>query len=147
MIYITGSLRNPEIPKIAARLRETLKVEVFDDWYAAGPEADDAWRDYERDRGHSLPTALQGYAARHVFQFDKEHLSRATDVILALPAGKSGHLELGWAIGNGKRGWILLNDDPDRYDVMYCFADGVFTNLEELIAHLILSRSHQGQSP
>ncbi len=47
MIYLIGSLRNPNIPAIANELR-TLGYEVFDDWYAAGPEADDYWKSYEK---------------------------------------------------------------------------------------------------
>lgn len=140
MIYLIGSLRNPEIPKIAERLRSALDVEVFDDWFAAGPEADDYWRDYEMGRGHSFSEGLQGNAARHVFEFDRYHLNRADRVVLALPAGKSGHLELGIAIGSGKPGYILL-DSPDRWDVMYQFATGVFDKEEELIESLARSAS------
>lgn len=134
MIYLIGSLRNPEIPNIANRLRQAGH-EVFDDWYAAGPEADDHWRDYEKGRSHSYLTALQGHAARNVFEFDKRHLERATAVVLALPAGKSGHLELGWSLGRGVPGYILL-DDPERWDVMYQFATGVVTSVDELVEHL-----------
>jgi len=36
--------------------------------------------------------ALKGYAADHVFEFDKHHLDRCDTAILVLPAGKSGHL-------------------------------------------------------
>ena len=131
MIYLIGSLRNPVIPQIANTLREEGH-EVFDDWYAAGHEADDMWRDYEKGRGRSFVNALQGLAAEHVFEFDLRHLKRAEIVVLILPAGKSGHLELGWALGQGKRGYILL-DDPERWDFMYKFADGVFYNQEDLI--------------
>lgn len=136
MIYLIGSLRNPEIPKIAAQLRESTGQEVFDDWFAAGPEADDYWRTYEQGKGHTLPEALQGHAARNVFEFDKRNLERADTVVLVLPAGRSGHLELGWSLGRGKRGFILLDADPDRYDVMYGFADGVFNSMEDLIDEL-----------
>jgi len=129
-VYLIGSLRNPEVPKLANKIRE-LGFEVFDDWYAAGPEADDKWRDYEKARGHTYREALKGLAADHVYQFDRKHLKACDIAILYLPAGKSGHLELGWAIGKGKRGYILL-DNPERWDVMYQFADGVFHNFEEL---------------
>ena len=135
MIYLIGSLRNPEIPKLAERLRASLNEEVFDDWFAAGPEADDKWRDYERHRGHSFVDALSGYAARHVFAFDKYHLERADKVVLALPAGKSGHLELGWALGRGTPGYILTNE-PERFDVMYQFATGVYDKEGDLIESL-----------
>ena len=129
-VYLIGSLRNPEVPEIANKIRE-LGFIVFDDWYAAGPEADDKWRDYEKARGHTYREALKGLAADHVYQFDRKHLKACDIAILYLPAGKSGHLELGWAIGKGKRGYILL-DNPERWDVMYQFADGVFHSFEEL---------------
>jgi hypothetical protein len=134
VIYLIGSLRNPEIPRIANELRKAGH-ETFDDWFAAGPEADDKWREYEIGRGHGYLEGLQGFAADHVFQFDRQHLERADSAVLVLPAGKSGHLELGWAIGRGKRGYILL-DNPDRWDVMYLFATGVYDKLEDLIEGL-----------
>lgn len=135
VIYLIGSLRNPKVPEVAARLRRDGH-DVFDDWFAAGPEADDFWRDYERGRGHSLPEALDGYAARHVFGFDRHHLDRCEAAVLLLPAGRSGHLELGYVIGAGKPGYILLEDDPERYDVMYAFAKGVYFNVEDLCLEL-----------
>lgn len=134
MIYLIGSLRNPEVIEIAKILRNKGH-EVFDDWYAAGEIADDSWRDYEKQRGRSYVEGLSGLAAEHVYNFDRHHLEKADTGILVLPAGKSGHLELGWLLGRGKRGYILL-DDPDRWDVMYKFADGVFVNIEDLLAAL-----------
>lgn len=134
MIYLIGSLRNPEVPSLAAVLR-SAGHEVFDDWYAAGPEADDYWKKYEIERGRTYSEALSGLAAKHVFSFDKFHLDRADTGVLLLPAGKSGHLELGYLIGQGKRAYILL-DQPDRWDVMYQFATGVFSTQEELLAAL-----------
>lgn len=134
ILYLIGSLRNPQVPVIAEQLR-AAGHSVFDDWFAAGPEADDKWRDYEQARGRSYREALSGYAAGHVFDFDRLHLERADVVVLMLPAGKSGHLELGWALGKGKPGYILL-DNPDRWDVMYKFADGVFYSVDELVVAL-----------
>lgn len=131
MIYLIGSLRNPSVPDIANMLR-SHGLDVFDDWYAAGPTADDSWRDYEQQRGRSFEEALQGRAARHVFNFDFRHLDDATTAVLMLPAGKSGHLELGWALGRGKKGFVLL-DNPERWDVMYQFASGVTTDIDKLV--------------
>lgn len=131
-LYLIGSLRNPEVPKIANLLRQT-GIDVFDDWYAAGPEADDYWRDYEQKvRGHDFKTALRGFPARHVFEFDKHHLDRCDAGLLVLPAGRSGHLELGYIVGSGKPGYILLAGEPDRFDVMYGFATEVFTSVQEM---------------
>lgn len=111
-IYLIGSLRNPEVPVLAKTLREAGHS-VFDDWYAAGPEADDYWRKYEIQKGNTYKQALAGYAANHVWSYDHHHLDRCDTALLQLPAGKSGHLELGYAIGKGKRGIILL-DDPEK---------------------------------
>lgn len=129
-IYLISSLRNSDVPKIGQAIRE-LGFDVFDDWFAAGPEADDKWRDYEKARGHNYRQGLQGYAAEHVYQFDLKHLNECDIAVLFLPAGKSGHLELGYIIGQGKPGYIVL-DNPERWDVMYQFAKGVFNNLDEL---------------
>jgi hypothetical protein len=122
-IYLIGSLRNPEVPNVATQLR-TLGFDVFDDWHAAGPEADDCWMRYEQFKGHDLKQALKGYAAKHVFAFDQHHLGRADIGILVLPAGKSGHLELGYLCGQGKRCYVLFDKEPERFDVMYQFATG-----------------------
>ena len=110
--------------------------EVFDDWYAAGPEADDYWQKYEKERGRTYREALQGYAVNNVFDFDHRHLLRCDAAVLVMPAGKSGHLELGFVLGKGKPGFILLEKEPDRWDAMYRFAAGVCTTTEELIEDL-----------
>ena len=41
-IYLIGSMRNKEIPKIAISLRK-LGFDVFDDWHAPGEQTDDEW--------------------------------------------------------------------------------------------------------
>ena len=135
VVYLIGSLRGPRIPPVAADLR-AAGFEVFDDWYAAGPEADDYWQKYEQARGRTYSEALAGFAANHTFNFDRTHLMRADAGVLVLPAGRSGHLELGYMVGMGKPGYILMDGEPDRWDVMYRFATGVYTNTEGLIGGL-----------
>ena len=134
-IYLIGSLRNPAIPKLANNLRK-LGYDIFDDWFAAGPDADDAWRDYERERGHNLEQALSGRAAIHVFQFDKYHLDTSDMGILLLPAGKSGHIEIGYLIGQNKPCFIVYPEEPERFDVMYLFATRVFDSTVKLLDYL-----------
>lgn len=131
-LYLIGSLRNPRVPEVAKHLRSG-GYDVFDDWYAAGPEADDYWQAYEKEKGNDFSAALKGYAAQHVFHFDLHHLHRCDGAVLLLPAGKSGHLEAGYILGTGKPAWILLDGEPDRYDVMYNFATDVVTNTEDLL--------------
>lgn len=133
MIYLIGSLRNPEVPVWAEGLR-AAGFEVFDDWYAAGPEADDYWQKYEVERRHTFKQALEGFHAECVHDFDRKHLDRASGAVLLLPAGKSCHLELGYVIGQGKPGFIAMpNGEPDRFDVMYRFAKGVYYGITDLV--------------
>lgn len=134
-IYLIGALKNPDIPLFGNKLRE-LGFDVFDDWWGAGPKADDHWREYENIRGRSYHDALQGHAARNIFQFDNRHLLESDMAILMLPAGRSGHLEFGFMVGQGKQGYVLFDKVPKKYDVMYCFADEVFFAQEDLLTFL-----------
>jgi hypothetical protein len=136
-IYLVGSLRNGRVPEIANELR-AAGYAVFDDWFAAGPEADDWWKKYEQARGRTYKEALKGKAAQNVFRFDKENIDASSVVVLVAPAGRSGHAELGYAAGRGKRTYVLrdLIPDEERWDVMYAFFDGVFDTVEELCEEL-----------
>ena len=131
-IYLLGALKNRSIIATANALREAGHV-VFDDWLSPGEEADEKWQAYERERGRTYKEALAGYHAKHVFDFDYTHLNEADTVIMVLPCGKSGHLEFGWAIGQGKKGYILFDEEPARYDVMYAFATDIFFSLDDLL--------------
>ncbi len=133
-IYVIGSLRNPAIPEVSAALRKA-GLDVFDDWYAAGPEADDYWKKYEEGRGRGYYDAITGLAAGHVFDFDRTHLDRCEAAVLVLPAGRSGHLELGYCAGRGKPTYIL-HDNPDRWDVMYRLATAVVPDVETLLTKI-----------
>lgn len=119
-IYVIGSMRNPRVPEVAKLLR-AQGWDVFDDWYSSGPEADDKWQEYERDRGRTYLEAINGHHARNVFEYDVIHLAEADVVVLVMPAGRSGHLELGWATGHGTPSFVLFEEEPDRFDIMYRF--------------------------
>lgn len=131
-IYLIGSLRCERVPETAAILRNE-GYWVYDDWYATGPEADDYWKRYSQARGHTFKAALSGWAATHTYQNDKYHLDEVDTGVLVMPAGKSAHLELGYLIGQGKRGYILLDPEVDRWDVMYKFATDVFEKADDLV--------------
>lgn len=121
-VYLIGSLRNREVPLLGNWLRDQ-GINVFDDWHAAGPEADDHWQAYERARGRTYEQALAGAVAQNAFNFDKRHIDASTAAVLVMPAGKSAHLELGYAAGAGKATAILLVEEPERFDLMYNFAN------------------------
>lgn len=75
------------------------------------------------------PRAVDGYIS------DIGALSKADTVILVLPCGKSAHLELGWAVGAGKRTAILL-EDPVEPELMYRMVDYLCPNLFDLLGWL-----------
>lgn len=129
-IYIIGSLRNKKIPHLAKELRK-LDFKVFDDWFSPGPEADEFWRKYEQVRGSTYQEALSNPAAQHVFEFDKHHIDESDIGVLIMPAGKSGHLELGYMIGQGKPGFIFFEEEPERWDVMHQFGT-ICVSMKEL---------------
>jgi len=139
-IYIIGSLRNEKIPHIAKQLRG-LGFNVFDDWFSPGPEADEFWRKYEKVRGSTYKEALRNAAGTHVFEFDKFHIDESQIGVLIMPAGKSGHLELGYMIGQGKPCFVFFEEDPERWDVMHQFAfengGNICVSIDELKAELI----------
>lgn len=132
-LYVVGSLSNPEIPVFAERLR-AAGFDVFDDWFSPGPETDKFWTQYEKGKRRSYIEALNGKAAAHNFGFDLRHLQAADIVVLVMPAGKSAHLELGYAIGLGKPGYILMPEEPEKWDLMHRFATGIYSDEGELIS-------------
>jgi hypothetical protein len=134
-IYLIGSLRNPLVTDLGNALRKE-GFSIFDDWMAAGPEADDYWQKYETEKGNTYGEALKGAAATNVFEFDKRHLDESAGAVLVMPAGKSGHLELGYMVGCGKWTAIYFDKTPDRYDVMYQFADDICFNYSDLLKSL-----------
>jgi hypothetical protein len=101
VIYLVGSLKQGDrVREVAAALRAD-GWDVFDDWLSAGSDADDSLRDHFVARGFSFKQALASPAARNIFEFDRRHLNAASIVVLVMPAGKSGFLELGLGVGPG----------------------------------------------
>jgi len=134
MIYLAGSLRQTRVTEVGNLLREA-GFDPFDDWQAGGPIADDSWQSYEESRGRTYQQALQGYAAKHVFEYDLFHLNRCEAGVLVLPAGRSAHLEIGFLAGQGKPTFTLFDEIPERWDVMYQFTTPCFS-YEELVRNL-----------
>lgn len=134
-IYLAGSLRNPAIPHLANELTR-LGFDVFADWYGAGPNADDHLRDYAKLRGWDYKQTLQSAAAKNTFKFDKDHIDHSDIFVLLMPAGRSGHLEAGYARGHGKLTFILFDQEPERVDIMYQFADELFFTKQDLFERL-----------
>lgn len=133
--YLIGSLRNPLIPAFANQIAEA-GYEVFADWFSPGPDADDYHRDYAKARGWSYKQFLEGPAAKNIFEFDKFHMDRCDAAVMLMPAGKSGHTELGYTIGRGKPGYLVFEEEPERYEIMVQFATQIFFSRQEFLTFL-----------
>ena len=66
------------------------------------------------------------------FKQDKEMIDWADVVVMVLPCGKSSHLEAGYAVGSGKKLFILGEFPKGEFDVMYGFADLLTRDLEDI---------------
>lgn len=132
-LYIIGSLSNPRVNEVANQLR-AAGIDAFDQWIAAGPEADQHWKDYGQQRGWSYFETLKSDFVQTAFNFDLTHMQSSDGCVLVMPAGKSAHCELGWFVGAGKKAYILFDELPERPDLMPAnLATGVFTDIKELI--------------
>lgn len=77
--------------------------------------------------------------SQKAFAEDKKMIDWADAVVLLLPCGKSSHLEAGYAVGCGKKLFIIGEFPKGDFDVMYGFADGMFRYLDELKTALDLA--------
>lgn len=146
-VYIIGSMQNATVLEVGAAVR-AAGHDAFDDWHSSGPESDLHWHAYEQKRGRTFRDALKGHHAQNVYRFDKGHIDESDAGVLVLPAGRSGHLELGYMVGRGKRTCILLADpNPERFDIMYNFAEYVATSVEEVVAWLAKEPIKLGRHP
>lgn len=120
-IYLASSWRNPEQPELVELLRTSgHKVYDFRNPSSGGPvmqdtpregfswrQCDPGWADdadprerYRRMLEH--PVALRGFGA------DFSAMNWAEACVLALPCGRSAHLEAGWCAGMGRRLIVYL---------------------------------------
>lgn len=142
-IYVASSWRCAAQPTIVAALRDAGH-EVYDfrkppggtgfHWSAVGVNSSgEAAAVYLAALGH--PIARAGLAS------DREALDACDTCVLVLPCGRSAHLELGYAIGQGKRTAILLDADPVTPELMYALADLVTADIGVLLDWLAAVRT------
>lgn len=139
-IYVASSWRNPVQPEIVGDLR-AAGHKVYDfrnprpgDHGFAWSEIDPHWLAWKpepfRDAlGH--PVAVEGFLS------DFEAMQWADTFVLALPCGRSAHLEAGWAIGQGKPTAILLHEEKFEPELMYRMADLLAVETLEVIDWLL----------
>lgn len=149
-IYVASSWRNMLQQGVVHTLR-AAKFEVYD-FKAPGVGRNGfKWSDVDLQHSNSLSDtdpnsvdlsdakdyieALQKPRAEEGFNSDFDAMKWADTFVLVLPCGRSAHLELGWAVGAGKRTAILL-EDPCTPELMYKMVDYLAPNLFELLGWL-----------
>jgi hypothetical protein len=143
-VYVASSWRNPIQPAVIAGLN-AAGIGCYDfknpeggtgfSWKEVKPNSQPGiagkgsdWEsvdDYLAMVNH--PRSIEGFDA------DFAAMNKADTFVLVLPCGKSAHLELGWAVGAGKRTAILL-EDPVEPELMYRMVDHLSTNVTDLLA-------------
>ena len=140
-IYVASSWRCAEQPAVVAALREHGH-EVYDFRNPGGmfggvwsgfawSEIDPEWLGWTIDAYRNRldhQRAIQGFSA------DFAAMQWADTFVLVLPCGRSAHLELGWAVGAGKRTAILLSQNGFEPELMYRMVDRLATSLDEVVA-------------
>ncbi len=123
-IYVASSWRNNYQPAVVELLR-AAGYEVYDFRHPADgndgfhwSEIDPAWKGWTPER---FRECLEHPVARKGFAYDMEALMACDACVLVMPCGRSAHLELGWAVGAGKKTCVLLEDGEP--ELMYRMVD------------------------
>lgn len=137
-IYVASSWKNEKLVKsIAAYLRDQdFEVDDFTD------NTRDRFVFHYSELGKleelDAVTFLEDERSKRAFEEDKKWIDWSDAVVLILPAGRSAHLEAGYAKGKGKLLIILsVGAFPKgEFDVMYGFADLLTTKPPEVAKFL-----------
>lgn len=137
-IYLASSWRNAEQQNVVRALR-AAGLDVYDfknprpgdkgfGWSAIDP----AWKQWTPEQfreGLKHPLALAGFGS------DMGALQSCDVCVLLNPCGRSAHIEMGYAVGAGKRTIILLapGDEPE---LMYKMVTKICTSLDEVVVQL-----------
>ena len=137
-IYVASSWRNHYQPHIIRVLRDEGH-EVYDfrnprpgDHGFSWSDISANWQDWDPEQYRKAlmhPVAIGGYRS------DFKTMQTAEACVLALPCGRSAHLEAGWFIGAGRPLHILILEHCEP-ELMYKMAAGIHVSLEELCVAL-----------
>jgi hypothetical protein len=144
-VYVASSWRNNLQPAVIEILR-AAGIDCYDFRNPAEgnhgfrwTDVDPSWTGANGGDGTTEPTAylraIEHPVAIAGFESDFAAMEKADTFVLILPCGRSAHLELGWAVGAGKRTAILL-DDPCTPELMYRMVDHVALTVMDLLGWL-----------
>lgn len=142
-VYVASSWRNERQPSVVNMIRRR-GIECYDfkdsegfhwsevmDGYVPGSEKADV---DQYLAALSACRSIQGFAR------DFDAMKMADAFVLVLPCGRSAHLELGWAVGQGKRTAILLDPDENNEvtpELMYKMVDLITPKIYDVMDWLM----------
>lgn len=136
-VYVASSWRNPDQPAVVAALRERGFL-VYDFRNPPGrtgfawSSIDPTWQDWTADQ---YIAALDHPLAEAGFASDFDAMKWADTFVLVLPCGRSAHLELGWAVGAGKR-TVIITQDGEEPELMAKMVDHIAVGLDDALDFL-----------
>lgn len=138
-IYVASSWRNQYQQEIVADLRNAGH-EVYDFRNPPG-RTGFSWREVDQNWS-KWPTkeyrrALQSKEAQAGFKSDFDAMKAADLCVLALPCGRSAHLEAGWFAGAGKPVHVLVGPELGEAELMYLLAGDPMTQIHEWMKDLL----------
>lgn len=132
-IYVASSWRNYAQPAVVHALRR-CGHEVYDFRQPQPGNEGFNWRDIDPDWEAWSPAqyreALQHPIAKAGYELDIAALRACDACVLVLPSGRSASWEFGYAMGQGKRGYVLTLHAAEP-ELMYCEAK-ILTSMDEL---------------
>lgn len=147
-IYVASSWKNVELVRVVANFLRNQGFEVDD--FTDDSRGRYVFHYSEIGNLEDLDpiTFLYDPRAQRAFQEDKKWIDWADVVIMLMPAGKSSHLEAGYAKGAGKIVIIYWHNGAPKgeFDVMYGFADLLSEDIVEVIGFLRRTKEAQADA-
>lgn len=139
-IYLAFSWRNEAQPMLVRILRNAGH-EVYDFRNPSPGETGFGWKEGASPEQLTEPKRFRDEVLTHPlaragFARDMQALESSEAVVLALPCGRSAHLELGYAAGLGRRTIVLLDDPISAPELMYLACSHIVTDIDELLRAL-----------
>jgi hypothetical protein len=141
-VYVASSWRCLMQDAVCAVLK-AASIPHYDFKNPEGASTGFSWAEVMPDFHQNTPLDRQTYldALEHPraiegFGLDMAAMNKADTFVLVLPCNRSAHLELGWAIGQGKRTAVLLSEDPVVPELMYKMVDYLAPSVFDLLGWL-----------
>lgn len=147
-IYVASSWRNTIQPEVVKILR-AHEHEVYDFREPAPGVGGFSWSEIDQEWERWSPEAyregLQHPIAKRGYKYDINALKACEACVLVLPSGRSASWEFGYAMGEGKKGYVLMIDKAEP-ELMYREAQ-ILTSWEELNNVALVERERERRLP